>query len=242
MLVLYRWFLYLYPPVYRREYAGEMMSVFRDAQTDARAGSFGRGLAFHAREIWGLLAGAAHERIHVISGSYPSISFRRFDMRPEFRFPRSTVVLMSIILGGVIVAMEKATTIQIKYGAVTGSIWSSLAGFFALTLLSICAAAVIWGILFALGRAGTHRLAGSPNPDAVLCLDVLAPLERDELRVAVDDAEDAAEIVGHLPRHPRALLRVGSRAELENRDRHGKTQSMPHAQAAARPAKLRFGQ
>ena len=81
-------------------------------------------------------------------------------MRPEFRFPRSTVLLMSIIFGGVILAMEKANTIQVKYGAGSGSIWPSLPWFLGLTLLFTWAMVmVVWGILFALGRSGAHRLA-----------------------------------------------------------------------------------
>ena len=160
MLTLYRWLLYLYPSLYRREFADQMVSVFRDAQADVSAGSFGERISFRARETWGLLAGAVQEHIRVISGSYQLISFTRFNMRPEFRFPRSTVFLMSIIFAGVILAMEKANTIQVKYGAGSGSIWPSLPWFLGLTLLFTWATVmVVWGILFALGRTGVHRLA-----------------------------------------------------------------------------------
>jgi hypothetical protein len=160
MLSFYRWLLYLYPSLYRREYADEMISVFRDAQADVSDGGFGERTSFRAHETWGLLAGAVQEHIRIISGSDQLISFTRFDMRPEFRFPRSTVFLMSIIFAGVILAMEKANTIQVKYGAGSGSIWPSLPWFLGLTLLSTCATVmVVWGILFALGRTGAHRLA-----------------------------------------------------------------------------------
>jgi hypothetical protein len=160
MLSFYRWLLYLYPSLYRREYADEMVTVFRDAHADISDGSFGERISFRAHETWGLLAGAVREHIRIISGSYQLTSFTRFDMRPEFRFPRSTVFLMSIIFGGVILAMEKANTIQVKYAAGAGSIWPSLPWFLGLTLLFTCAAAMVgWGILFALGRTGVHRLA-----------------------------------------------------------------------------------
>ena len=160
MLSFYRWLLYLYPSLYRREYAGEMISVFRDAQAEVSTGRFGERIAFRARESGGLIAGALQEHIRIITGSCQLISFTRFDMRPEFRFPRSTVFLMSIIFGGVILAMEKAHTIQVKYAAGVGSIWPSLPWFLGLTLLFTCAAAMVfWGILFALGRTGVHRLA-----------------------------------------------------------------------------------
>ncbi len=167
MLSFYRWLLYLYPSLYRREYADEMIPVFRDAQADVSDGSFGERISFRARETWGLLAGPVHEHIRITSGSYQLISFTRFNMRPEFRFPRSTVFLMSIIFAGVILAMEKANTIQVKYGAGSGSIWPSLPWFLGLTLLFTCATVmVVWGILFALGRTGAHRLANiQPGPN-----------------------------------------------------------------------------
>jgi len=88
-------------------------------------------------------------------------------MRPEFRFPRSTVFLMSIIFAGVILAMEKANLIQVKYAAGVGSIWPSLPWFLGFTLLFTWAAALVaWGILFALGRTGTQRLGNiKPSPN-----------------------------------------------------------------------------
>ena len=160
MLRFYKWLLYLYPSLYRREYAGEMISVFRDAQAEVSAGSLGERISFRARESSGLLAGALREHIRISTGSDQLISITRFDMRPEFRFPRSTVFLMSMIFAGVILAMEKAHTIQVKYAAGVGSIWPSLPWFLGLTLLFTGATAmVIWGILFALGRTGVHRLA-----------------------------------------------------------------------------------
>jgi hypothetical protein len=160
MLRFYRWLLYLYPSLYRREYGDEMISVFRDAQADVSDGSFGELISFRAEEAWGLLAGAVQEHIRIIGGRYQLISFTRFNMRPEFRFPRSTVFLMSIIFAGVILAMEKAHTIQVKYAAGVGSIWPSLPWFLGLALLFTCVTAMlVWGILFALGRTGAHRLA-----------------------------------------------------------------------------------
>jgi hypothetical protein len=160
MLSFYRWLLYLYPQLYRDEYADEMVSVFRDAHADVSAGSFNERIAFRVRESLGLLAGAVREHIRIATASHQSISFRGFDVRPEFRFPRSTVFLMSIIFAGVILAMEKANTIQVKYAAGAGSIWPSLPWFLGFTLLFTCAGALVgWGILFALERTGTHRLA-----------------------------------------------------------------------------------
>jgi hypothetical protein len=160
MFTVYRWLLYLYPQLYRHEYADEMVSVFRDVQADVRAGSFKERISFRLREILSLLVGAVREHIRITTGSDQSISLREFDVRSEFRFPRSTVFLMSTIFGGVILAMEKANTIQVKYAAGAGSIWPSLPWFLGFILLFTCAAAMVgWGILFALGRTGSHRLA-----------------------------------------------------------------------------------
>lgn len=159
MLSFYKWLLYLYPSLYRREFADEMLSVFRDAHADVSAGSFAESICFRVRETCGLLVGAVQEHVRIISGSDQLISFTRFDMRPEFRFPRSTVFLMSIIFGGVILAMEKANTIQVKYGEGGGSIWPSLPGFLVLMFLFTCVmCAARLGILFALRRTGAHRL------------------------------------------------------------------------------------
>jgi hypothetical protein len=160
MLALYRWLLYFYPSLYRREFADEMFSVFRDAHADAGATGFAERICFHVRETCGLLAGAVREHLHITSISGSLISFTRFDMRSEFRFPRSTVFLMSLIFGGVILAMEKANTIELKYAAGEQSIWPSLPWFLGFTVLFTFAAAMaVRGILFALGRTGGQRLA-----------------------------------------------------------------------------------
>lgn len=168
MLSLYRWLLYLYPSLYRREYQDEMISVFRDVHADASAGSVKNRISFRVREVFGLLAGAVREHICVVTGNSQMISLRGFDMRSEFRFPRSTVFLMSVIFGGVIVVMEKANTIMLKYAG-AGSIWPSLPWFLGFTVLFTCGAAVVgWGILFALGRTGIQRLANiQTGPDEV---------------------------------------------------------------------------
>ena len=160
MLSFYRCLLYLYPPLYRREFKDEMVSVFRAAHADISAASLRDRISFRIRESLGLLAGAVREHVRIINLSDQLISFRRFTMRPEFRFPRSTVVLMLVIFAGVILAMEKANTVQVAYAAGADSIWPSTPWFFGLGLLLACAAAVaVWGILFALGRTGSHRLA-----------------------------------------------------------------------------------
>jgi hypothetical protein len=160
MIFLYRCLLYLYPPPYRREYGKEMIAVFRDAQADVRSENLRERISFRTRETLGLLAGAVQEHLRIFSGRSPMISFTRFDMRPEFRFPRSTVVLMSVIFGGVMFAMKEASAIQAKYGSASDSTWRTFPGFAGLTFVfTLVTVAIVWAILFALGRTGVHRLA-----------------------------------------------------------------------------------
>jgi hypothetical protein len=157
MLALYRGLLYLYPLGYRHEFAGEMTSVFREAKQAVGNEGFIARVSFCAREIGGLLSGALRQHFRSITGS--EIPFRRFAMRPQFRFPRSTVFLMLVIFAGVTLTIAKASSIQVKYGAI-GSVWPSLLSTLAFMVLTMWAVAVIvWGILFALRRTGMHRLA-----------------------------------------------------------------------------------
>ena len=55
MLSLYRGLLYLYPSLYRREYADEMISVFRDAHADVSAASLTDRISFALARFWACL-------------------------------------------------------------------------------------------------------------------------------------------------------------------------------------------
>jgi hypothetical protein len=160
MLRLYRSLLYLYPPTCRAEFGDEMAYVFTQAQSEiASCGIFARA-GFCVREIRGLIAGALRAHILGLFG-FHWVPFRRFSMRPGFRFPRSTVFLMCVILAGVILAIERAKDIQIKYGgAESTAVWDPLPWSLLLALaLALAAVVAGWGILFALRRTGMHRLA-----------------------------------------------------------------------------------
>ncbi len=161
MLTLYRCLLRLYPLAYRTDYADEMMSVFHQARDAAANSTISARMVFYARETAGLLGGALREQSRSILGSDNWIPFRRFDMRPEFRFPRSTVFLMSVILAGVLLTIERAKGIQLKYGSASDvAMWPGMAWAFAILLLMVAVTAVIvWGVLFALHRTGMQRLA-----------------------------------------------------------------------------------
>lgn len=67
---------------------------------------------------------------------------------------------MLIILAGVLLTIEKAKTIQVKYGPKeVMAVWNSLPWFLLLFPVLACAAVVaVWGLMYALGRTGMHRL------------------------------------------------------------------------------------
>ena len=73
MLSFYRWLLYLYPSLCRREFADEMISVLRDAHADVSAGSVKERISFRVRETLGCLP--------VLCGSIPAslaVAINRF--------------------------------------------------------------------------------------------------------------------------------------------------------------------
>ncbi|SRR6266545_1915354 len=168
MFSLYRSLLYLYPPAHRHEYGEEMITVFREALTETtRRGMLARGL-FWVREVQGLLTGAVREHLRGITGSYyPSSTLsRRLSMHTEFRFPKATVTLMTIILAAVVMAIEKATAIQNSIPPSSPHVGPIQPAHFTFlpTLLVIlsfgCLSGLLgWAVLFALHRSGAHRLA-----------------------------------------------------------------------------------
>jgi hypothetical protein len=175
MLFVYRCLLYLYPAAYRYEYGDEMTGVFTELQKEVQSETRRKELMpraiFLLREFTGLLYGALQERLQGITGSHLLLPSRRFTMRSEFRFPKATAVLMTIILAGVILTIEKATAIQnslpLAYPQQLPPIKPEHFTFFpamAVIFLSAYAAAAIgWVLLFALRRSGVHRLSEMPT-------------------------------------------------------------------------------
>jgi hypothetical protein len=168
MLKLYRRLMILYPAAHREQFGDEMISVFNEMQSEARHKKMTERATFYIREASGLLAGALHEHLRIFNRSQKWLAFptRRFTVRSEFRFPKATAVLMMIILAGIVMAIEKARTIQTSYSnghpPVVPLEVAHLTFFptVALWLVTFYAAgAVGWAILFVLHRSGVHRLA-----------------------------------------------------------------------------------
>ena len=161
MLRLYQGLLYLYPAAYRQEFGEEMQSVFLQAQAEGSMAPLLRRATFSVREISGLLSGAAQAHLRSLFGIDDWFRHRRFNMRPQYRFPRSTVFLMWVILAGVVLAIQKARDIATSTPHEVMVAWKSLPLFLLLFPALACAAVVaVWALLFALRRTGMHRLDG----------------------------------------------------------------------------------
>lgn len=154
MTTVYRLLLRLYPQRHRAEFGQEMTSVFRDAQTALRP-ALATKISFYQREYFGLVSGAVHAHLDRLFG--PGIPFRRLDMKPQFRFPRSTIVVLLANFAGAIfiIAKGKAISHVIGIWLVLGSVVVHLLVF---ALLAMSAAALLWAVLNNLHRTGAHRL------------------------------------------------------------------------------------
>ena len=172
MSTLFRCLLYLYPAAYRAEYGEEILSVLDDRTADIQAGALVQRVIFRACESGGLLLGALREhlRIRNVLPEFP-IPQRRPIMRSDFRFPKSTVTLMSIILVAIIVAIEKAENIQRSIAAANPAEqfhldnFSIVGALLSLLLIVAAVAAIVWAVLYVLHRSGVQRLADL-NPSA----------------------------------------------------------------------------
>ncbi|HSB75505.1 MAG TPA: hypothetical protein VLC12_07645 [Terriglobales bacterium] len=150
-LTVYCWLLCLYPGSYRQEFGEEMTSVFGAARCALPRG-LGAKVSFYGREFCGLLSGALGAHLNRLCGA--ATPFRRLDMQPQFRFPRSTVLLMLVIFAGVVLTIMKAASVA---GGL--AVWPSLVSVLAFMLLTMCTvAALVLGILHGLRRSGVHRL------------------------------------------------------------------------------------
>jgi len=166
MLRLYRSLLALYPASYRREFAAEMLSVLADLELEASRAKLSTKFSLRAREFSGLLEGAFIEQARQIFGFYPNPAptLRRFRMRSDFRFPKATPILMTIILIAIIMAIEKAKSISASLPPSSTPIpplqpehFSTVTTFLVILALALSTAALGWLVFFALRRSGLQR-------------------------------------------------------------------------------------
>jgi hypothetical protein len=168
MLAIYRALLYLYPSTYRDEYGEEMMAVLCEVQAEVEHEKLLVRIICCARELTGLLRGAIQEHGRGIVSLHDGSTFssRRLPMRSEFRFPKSTVTLMAIILVGVVMAINKGKAIQAsipfanpRVGPIQQAQFTVVPSLM-LTLVGACIAGAIgWLIIFALHRSGVQRFS-----------------------------------------------------------------------------------
>ena len=152
-LAVYCWLLWLYPRSYRLDLHEEMTFAFREARSTLPP-ALATKISFYRREYFGLLAGALCAHLDCLFGV--DVSFRRFDMQPQFRFPRSTIYLMLVIFGGVVLAIGAAAKVA---GDPVGAGWRTVMSLLVFMLLSMgIVAAAVWGVLHGLRCSGVHRL------------------------------------------------------------------------------------
>ena len=166
---IYQRLLWLYPAEHRRQFGDEMWGVFEDVRSEiAGAGVLVRG-AFFVREFCGLLAGALREHLREMNILEVGIllSTRRFNMRNGFRFPKSTAVLMTLILLGVILAIRQGEAIAYSLPHVNPQVPPihpvpsvMLSGITFFFVFFYAVGLIGWAILFAMHRSGVHRLDG----------------------------------------------------------------------------------
>lgn len=169
MLAVYRQLLRLYPAEHRKLFGEEMLAVLVEERDDHVGRHRTARAWFAVRETAGLVTGAAREHFRMLTEIHDELSFAtgRFAMRNGFRFPKTTIVFMALILGGVLVAIKKgqdiATSVpdinpplQVHIQPVHSILLGGMPLFFA---IFYAAGLIGWTILFALKRSGTHRLA-----------------------------------------------------------------------------------
>jgi hypothetical protein len=165
VLTLYRFLLRFYPAMYRLEYGDEMVAIFAEARDEMTTKEWTGRVRFYWRETAGLMSGVVQEHLR----GFPT---GRFEMRNGFRFPKTTAILMAVILGGVMLAIQKGEAIGISLADVNPPIGpiqpaphsTLLSGIVVLWIFFCSLGLAGWAVLFALRRSGVHRLADAAEP------------------------------------------------------------------------------
>ena len=165
---VYRTLVRLYPAEHRQIFGGEMLTVLAEEDSRASNRTVTARIRVFAREASGLMVGAAREHFRVLVESQPGLSLRtrRFDMRNGFRFPKSTIVFMTLILAGVILAIKRGEDIALAFSRVHPQVGpiqlahSTLAPIAIFIGLFYVFGIVGGAILVGLRRSGVDRLSG----------------------------------------------------------------------------------
>jgi hypothetical protein len=168
MLTVYRALIRLYPRRYRQEFGDEMLDVLREAREAIEGRVSRERWIWSVRESAGLLCGVVREHARNLGAIDPGpvLVYRRFEMRSEFRFPKATAALMTIILAGVVLAIEEAKAIVNSVPHVSPHVGPIQPAHFtvwpALLLVPAGAclmAAIGWSVLYVFHRSGVQRFA-----------------------------------------------------------------------------------
>lgn len=172
MIRAFRILMRLYPLGFREQYGEEIKLVLSDIAAEIRNKSLLGQLERALREFAGLLSGALEEHMRSITGSngVEFVGARRFKMQREFRFPKATVGLMTIILIAVVMVIEKAKAISIsvppnsvQVGRIQPEQFGTVTTFLGVLVGACAVAAIGWAVLFALKRTGSQRMS-AVNP------------------------------------------------------------------------------
>ena len=170
MLAVYSKLLRLYPAEHRKIFGDEMLAILAEERNENAGSKLVTRVKLFLRETAGLLIGATREHLRALTGINRELSMvtGRFVMRNGFRFPKSTIVFMALILACVLTAIKRGEDIRASVPNVDPPlplhiqpVHSILLGGIPLFFAFFYAAGLIgWVILFALRRSGVHRLAG----------------------------------------------------------------------------------
>ncbi len=148
--------LRLYPRQWQGKFSTEMSDVLRQVCDDARSQGVLSQCRLWIKESAGLLRGAVQERFWSPLGDrwFPVANWR-LAMRSEFRYPRATAPIMTLIFVAIMLVIYKAGTVQPQAEYSTGYVL-----IFAVALLVVAAVGGLgWLVLHWLRRSGVHRLA-----------------------------------------------------------------------------------
>jgi hypothetical protein len=144
-----------------------MLTVLAEGGSKASTRSVVARIWLFAREASGLIVGAAREHFRMLVEIREGLSLQagRFEMRNGFRFPKSTILFMTLILAGVILAIKRGEDIALSFprmhseaGAVQ-PVHSTVPPIAIFIGLFYVFGIVGGAILVALRRSGVDRLA-----------------------------------------------------------------------------------